>query len=232
MFNFFKKRRTNRIQDEDRSVNNNRGNVNGFNGAFNNLRPPIFYPSNKQNNGQAQKNDADNNKKKGGLSIEYTPTPEAGVRYPDMGPFEKREIFRHDARRMIYHRGRRYAMAYVASEKAKKVQVEFLISEYKSIVQVIIAGLKKELLKKEAIYKAGNELIKEQLEPILENMRTELTYLQEQIYLADEMKGEVSHAIKAFNRGWELGAMEVISDVDLKAQATEEVVLREEKGDL
>ncbi len=231
MFNFFRKRRKNHIQDADRSANN-WGNPNGFNGVFNNLRPPIYYPLNKQNNGQVQKNETENNKKKSDLVIEYTPAPEAGVRYPDMGPFEKREIFRHDTRRMLYHRGRRYAMAYVASEKAKMVQVEFLISEYKSIVQVITAGIKKELLKKEAIYKAGNDLIREQLEPILENMRNELTYLQEQLYLADEMKGEVSHAIKAFSRGWELGAMKVINDVDLKVQAMEEIVLREEKGDL
>ena len=171
-------------------------------------------------------------KSSNGLSISYTPTPQAGIRYPDLGPFDKREIFRHDARKMIYHRGRRYAMAYVASETARKLQIDFLISEYRGIMDTLIKALKHEIDKKEAVFNTGNELVQEQLKPIIDGMRETLLNMQEQHYQAIESEGEISHAITAFNRGWDLGAMKVLRNIDLKDRALDDIDSREETGEL
>lgn len=166
------------------------------------------------------------------LSTSFTPTPEAGVRYPDMSPFEKREIFRHDARKMIYNRGRRYAMAYITSEIARKFQVEFLVSEYEGIMNALISGLEHEVSKKQAVYDTGNELVKEQLEPVISDMNKKLTDMQEHLYKAGEEQGEVQHAIKSFNRGWDLGAMRIVRNIDLKDQALDDIDAKEEGGEL
>lgn len=231
MFNLFKKR----ANGSEAIVNSPQGTDSrpsiGENTDFEKMFAEYAHPTHQEVNNTSIKK-SQSYSKPNDLSISYTPTPEAGIRYPDMGPFEKREIFKHDARKMIYNRGRRYAMAYITSERARKLQVDFLVSEYEGIMNALIDGLEFEISKKQAVYDTGNDLVKEQLEPTISDMNKKLSDMQENLYKAGEQAGEVQHAIKAFNRGWDLGSMRIVRDIDLKDDALDEIDTKEEGGEL
>ena len=127
-----------------------------------------------------------------------------GLKYKDLDWEDKYYAFMADPEKVFFNRGKLHGYRLKGDDEARAEHIEYLVAEFKSVIQALIWKTKEDILEYEVSAVRSEKMQKRSI-PLIENRKERLVHFETQYENSKEKKGIVEHSIQSYISGFQNG---------------------------